>query len=85
MPHAKVVMPFGEHHGKPLAAIPRGYLRWFVENIEGCASLKRKISQHLRKRKTKRRRKRSRRNGSTTVVTNATADFRADAGSEAPF
>lgn len=31
---ATFVMPFGKHKSKPLAEIPKPYLRWVVDNVE---------------------------------------------------
>jgi hypothetical protein len=35
---AAFVMPFGRHKGKPLREVPRGYLRWCLENVAGLQS-----------------------------------------------
>lgn len=33
-------MPFGKHKGTPLRSIPKAYLEWFLDNVEGCQDIK---------------------------------------------
>lgn len=41
------VMSFGKHTGKPLNAIPKGYLRWLIANVSISQELKADITAIL--------------------------------------
>lgn len=57
-------MPFGKYKNYPIANVPRDYLLWFVENVQGCDDIKAIASMVLFpnaakvKRKAKKKRKR---------------------------
>ena len=44
----KVLMPFGKHAGKPLSAVPTGYLSWALANCRLSSGIRSAIGAELR-------------------------------------